>query len=101
MKTAKVLIAVSVLIVGLGCVPAADAQDARPQPDLRLLLTQPSNRVAPTSPPAPDLRELPQVKMDKLSQQPPITVILGDPRCYPGEDGLMDPRLLRNPRRSR
>jgi hypothetical protein len=100
-KRAEVLIAVSVLIVGLGCIPVADAQDAKPQPDLRLLLTQPSNRVVPTSPPAPDLRELPQVKMDKLSEQPPITVILGDPRCYPGEDGLMDPRLLRNPRRSR
>ena len=100
-KTAKVVIVVSVLTVGFWGIPAADAQDARQQPDIRMLLTQPSNRVVPDSPPAPDLRDLPQVKMDKLSDQLPITIILGDPRCYPGEDGLMDPRQLNRSSRSR
>ena len=91
MKTVKVVILMSVLTVGLCGIPAADAQDAKPQPDIRMLLTRPSNRVAaPESPPAPDLRDLPQAKMDKVSSQPPITVIIGDPRCYPGEDGLAD-----------
>ena len=100
-KTAKVVMVVSMLIAGLGSMRAADAQEARQKPDIRMLLTQPSNRVVPDSPPAPDLRELPQVKMDKVSDQPPITVILGDPRCYPGEDGLTDPRLLRSSRSRR
>jgi hypothetical protein len=102
-QTVKIVMVVSVLIAGLGSVPAADAQDSRPQPDIRMLLTQPTNRVAaPDSPPAPDLRELPQVKMDRLSDQPsPITVVVGDPRCYPGEDGMTDPRQLRNSRSRR
>jgi hypothetical protein len=100
-KTAKVILVMSGLMVGLGSIPAADAQDARPQPDIRMLLTQPSNRVAPDSPPAPDLRDLPQVKMDKISDQPPITIIMSDPRCYPGEDGLTDPRQLNRNSRSR
>jgi hypothetical protein len=100
-KTAKFVLVVSVLIVGLGSVGAADAQDARQQPDIRMLLTQPSNRVVPDSPPAPDLRDLPPVKMDKLSDQSPITIILGDPRCFPGEDGLADPRQLNRSSRSR
>lgn len=100
MKTVKVVTVVSMLTVGLCGIPAADAQDAKPQPDIRLLLTQPSNRVVVGSPPAPDVRELPQLKMDKVADQVPITVILGDPRCYPGEEGLMDPRLLRSSRRS-
>ena len=103
MKTVKIVMAMSVLLAGLGSIPAADAQDAKPQPDIRMLLTQPSNRVAaPDAPPTPELRDLPQAKMDKLSDRPaPITVILGDPRCYPGEDGMMDPRQLRSSRSRR
>ena len=101
MKTAKVILVVSGLMVGLGSFQAADAQDAGQHPDIRMLLTQPSNRVAPDSPPAPDLRDLPQVKMDRLSDQPPITIIMSDPRCYPGEDGLADPRQLNRNSRSR
>ena len=101
MKTAKVVLVMSGLIVGFGGIPAAHSQDARQQPDIRMLLTQPANRVAPDSPSAPDLRDLPQIKMDKLSDQPPITIIMSDPRCYPGEDGLADPRQLGRNSRSR
>jgi hypothetical protein len=97
----KIVMVLSVLIVGLGSIPVADAQDTRQQPDIRMMLTPPANRVIPDSPPPPDLRELPQVKMDKLSDQLPITVIVGDPRCSPGEDGLTDPRLLRGSRSRR
>jgi len=102
-KTLTIVMMLSGLIAGLGGISVAQTQDAKPQPDIRMLLTQPSNRVAaPDSPPAPDLRDLPQIKMDKLSDRPsPITVILGDPRCYPGEDEMMDPRQLRNPRSRR
>jgi len=102
-KTGKVVVLVSVLTVGLCGIPAADAQDAKPQPDIRMLLTQPSNNrgAAPDSPPTPQLRDLPQAKMDKVSSQLPITVIIGDPRCYPGEDGMMDPSQLRSSRSRR
>lgn len=100
MKTAKVVLVVGALVVGAGSLPVARAQEVKPPPDIRMLLTQPS-RLADT-PPTPELRDLPPAKIDKLSEQPPITVILGDPRCYPGEDGFIDPRQLRSrSRRSR
>jgi hypothetical protein len=92
---------VGALVMAAGSIPAAHAQEVKRPPDIRMLLTQPSNRLAVT-PPAPELRDLPQGKIDKLSEQLPITVILGDPRCYPGEDeGLVDPRQLRSPRSRR
>lgn len=99
MKTALAVLVASTLAMGVGSIPAAHGQDVKQPPDIRMLLTQPSNRLA-DSPPAPDLRDLPQAKMDKPSELP-ITVILGDPRCAPGEDGLSDPRQLRNPRSRR
>ena len=36
----------------------------------------------------PSLRDLPQPKMDKPPVEPPITIVVGDARCYPGEDGI-------------
>ena len=77
----------SVVLVGVGVVPAVDAQEVKQPPDIRMLLTQPQNRVAPDAAGVPDLRDLPQPKMDKPPVQPPITIILDDARCYPGEDG--------------
>lgn len=101
MKRARAVLMVGALVMGGGSIPAARAQEVKQPPDIRMLLTQPSNRLAVT-PPAPDLRDLPQGKIDKLSEQLPITVILGDPRCYPGEDeGFIDPRQLRSPRSRR
>ena len=101
MKRARAVLMVGALVMGAGSIPAAPAQEVKQPPDIRMLLSQPSNRLAVT-PPTPELRDLPQGKIDKLSEQLPITVILGDPRCYPGEDeGLMDPRQLRNPRARR
>ncbi len=102
MKRAKTTLIVGALVMGVGGIPAAHAQEAKqPPPDIRMLLTQPSNRLS-VSPPAPELRDLPQGKIDKLSEQLPITVILGDPRCYPGEEeGFIDPRQLRSPRSRR
>ena len=81
---------VGVLIVGFGAM-AAMAQEARPAPDLRMLLNQPL-KGAPVSPPPPDLRDLPQAKLDRPSTAPPITVIIADPHCDPAADGLVDPR---------
>ena len=101
MKAARVTVVVGALLLGSGSAPAAHAQDVKQPPDIRMMLTQPSTRLS-DSPPAPDLRDLPKAKMDRPATQPPITVTLGDPRCYPGEeDGLIDPRQLRNPRSRR
>jgi hypothetical protein len=101
MKTTRGMVVVGVLALVSGIVPAAHAQEVKQPPDIRMLLTQPSTRLS-DSPPAPELRDLPKAKMDRPATQPPITVTLGDPRCYPGEeDGLIDPRQLRNPRSRR
>jgi hypothetical protein len=89
-NTAKIILVVGVALVGSVVVPAAYAQEAKQPPDLRMLLTQPLNRVPVGAAAVLDLRDVPMPKMDKPPVQPPITIMLGDPRCYPGEDGLGD-----------
>jgi hypothetical protein len=94
MNRIRIVFAISVSLVGAGVGaavgPAVDAQEVKQPPDLRMLLTQPQNRVTQDAAGVPNLRDLPQPKMDKPPVEPPITIILGDPRCYPGEDGLGD-----------
>jgi hypothetical protein len=88
------VLVVSVALVGAGVVPAVyaqetkGAQEPKQPPDIRMLLTQPQNRVPPDAAAVPDLRDVPMPKMDKPPVQPPITIVVGDPRCSPGEDGL-------------
>jgi hypothetical protein len=84
----RVFLVVSVVLVAVGTVPMVYAQDTKQPPDIRMLLTQPQNRVSSDAASPPTLRDLPQPKMDRPPVEPPITIILGDPRCYPGEDGL-------------
>ena len=88
MSIGRVFLAVSVALVAVGIVPAVYAQDAKQPPDIRMLLSQPQNRVSSDAASAPSLRDLPQPKMDKPPVEPLITIVVGDPRCYPGEDGL-------------
>ena len=93
-------LAIGVLTVGLGSLPAL-AQEPRPAPDLRMLLNQPPARGVADSPPAPDLRDLPPGKLDKPASTPPVTIIIGgDPHCDPAEDALAGQRNSRS-RRSR
>jgi hypothetical protein len=93
-NTAKIVLVVGVALVGAVVSSAAyaqkveDAKEAKQPPDLRMLLTEPKNRVAPDAAAAPDLRDMPMPKIDKPPVQPPITIVVGDPRCYPGEDEL-------------
>src|SRR5262249_13529258 len=101
MKSRTAALVLGALTLGLGALTTAHGQESRPTPDIRMLLTQPNPRIAPDSPPAPDLRDLPQGKIDKPPTHPPITVIVGDPRCYPGEDGMIDPSQLGRGNRSR
>jgi hypothetical protein len=107
-NTAKIVLVVSVVLVGSMVIPAVyaqeakDAQEAKQPPDLRMLLTQPLNRLPADTAAVPDLRDVPMPKMDKPPVQPPITIMLGDPRCYPGEDGMADfAQFNRRSRRSR
>lgn len=81
-----------VLVAGMALVGsvAAGAQEAKQPPDLRMLLTQPQNRLPADSTGVPNLRDMPMPKIDKPPVQPPITIMVGDPRCYPGEDGPGD-----------
>jgi hypothetical protein len=110
---AKIVLVVGVALVGSVVVPAVhaqeakgaqeakDTQEAKKPPDIRMLLTQPQNRVSADAAGVPDLRDVPMPKMDKPPVQPPITIVVGDPRCYPGEDGMGDStRFNRRPRRS-
>ena len=107
MSRIRVIFAVGVALLGAGAVPAVyaqevtGAQEAKQPPDLRMLLTQPQNRLPADSAGVPDLRDVPMPKMDKPPVRPPITIVVGDPRCYPGEDGMDDiTRFNRRPRRS-
>ena len=90
------VLAVGVALLGSVVVPAVSAQEtkgaqeAKQPPDIRMLLTQPQNRLPADSAGVPDLRDVSMPKMDKPPVQPPITIVVGDPRCYPGEDGFTE-----------
>ena len=101
MKRLRTVLAASLALLGAGAVPASNAQEARQPPDIRMLLTQPQNRVAPDAAGVPNLRDLPLPRMDKPPVQPVITIIVDDGRCYPGEDGMgAVGQFNRRPRRS-
>jgi hypothetical protein len=87
-STARIILVAGAALVAVGTVSLVHAQDTRQPPDIRMLLTQPQNRVSSDAASPPSLRDLPQPKMDKPPVEPPITIVVGDPRCYPGEDGL-------------
>ena len=105
MNTAKIVLVVGVVLVGgvaadAYAQEAKGAQEAKQPPDIHMLLSQPQNRVSADSAGVPDLRDVPMPKMDKPPVQPVITVVVGDPRCYPGEDGMRENmRFNRRPRR--
>jgi hypothetical protein len=69
-------------------VPVVNGQEAKQPPDIRMLLTQPQGRVTSDALSVPSLRDPPQPKIDKPPVEPPITIVVGDARCYPGEDGF-------------
>ena len=108
MNRVRVTLVVGVALVVAGAVPAVHAQESKgaqetkQPPDIRMLLTQPQNRLPADSAGVPDLRDVPMPKMDKPPVRPPITIVVGDPRCYPGEDGMDEiTRFNRRPRRPR
>ena len=98
-SSVRIVVAMSVALVLVGSIPPVHGQDAKQPPDIRMLLSQPQGRVSSDAGSAPNLRDLPQPKMDKPPVEPPITIVVSDPRCYPGEDGFSSARQLN--RRSR
>ena len=88
MNPVRIVVATSMVLVALGGVPVVNGQEAKQPPDIRMLLTQPQGRVTSDALSVPSLRDLPQPKMDKPPVEPPITIVVGDARCYPGEDGF-------------
>jgi hypothetical protein len=84
----RIVLAMSTVLVAVGGVPVVNGQEAKQPPDIRMLLTQPQGRVTSDALSVPSLRDLPQPKMDKPPVEPPITIVVGDARCYPGEDGF-------------
>lgn len=84
MTSGRVVVAACVVWAGIA-VPAL-AQDTKPTPDIRMLLTQPQGRIAPDATTIPNPRETPMPKLDKPPVQPPITIMVDDGRCYPGEN---------------
>jgi len=96
---ARIILVAGAALVAVGTVSPVYGQDTKQPPDIRMLLTQPQNRVSSDAASPPTLRDLPQPKMDKPPVEPPITIILGDPRCYPGEDGLQSFRQANRRRR--
>ena len=88
MNPVRIVFAMSMVLVAVGGVPVVNGQEAKQPPDIRMLLTQPQGRVTSDALSVPSLRDLPQPKMDKPPVEPPITIVVGDARCYPGEDGI-------------
>ena len=87
MTSGRVVAVACAALVWSGIAAPALAQETKPTPDIRMLLTQPQGRVAPDATTLPDPRETPMPKLDKPPVQPPITIVVDDGRCYPGEDG--------------
>ena len=92
------------MLIGAGCVLAAQAQEAsqppqtQPPANIGLTLTETLNKLAPSASSKDDLREIPKPKNDKLSDTVRITVSVGDGQCLPGEDGWVSPRTGRRVR---
>jgi hypothetical protein len=78
------------LLVGAMAPTASHAQHASPAqpPSIDLTLTETLQRLSVDSAPSKeDLRDVPPPRPNRLSENVRITVIVGDPRCVPGEDG--------------
>jgi hypothetical protein len=64
---------------------AAFAQDAA-IPGIFLRMTEPPRQVPVETITSDDLRDLPPPHIDRLGDHVTVTVVVGDPRCQPGED---------------
>lgn len=89
LKAATVVIGIGALLIGAVIVPPGFAQEAAPG-KIFLDLTQPAQSVPVDTLTRDDLREAPTPRVDKLSDTVRVIVVVGDPRCEPGDLGWVD-----------
>ena len=85
MKVAMVVVVTGLLLMGSAPVPAAYAQEAAP-PRIGITLSETLNSIAKDAATREDFREVPTPRADRLSDAVRVTVTVGDPQCFPGED---------------
>ncbi len=78
-------------LLGVAGYAAAASAQATVEPNISLTLSETLNRIDVRNSARDDLRDVPPPRNDKLSDSVRITVTVGDPRCYPGEDGWVAP----------
>jgi len=94
-------IAIAMLIICGALVAPAFAQEPT-QPNILLQMTPPLQSVPIDSITRDDIRDRPAPpRADQLRDTVRFTVGVGDPRCFPGEDGLGPGRISGTRRRSR
>jgi len=100
MSSVKIVLVVGVVLTGVGAVPVY-CQEAKLPADIRMLLNQSPTPSGVDPLAVPDIRDLAKPKTDGPPVEPPIKIIVADPHCRPGEDGLEGYNSLRRTRRSR
>ena len=92
-------IRLAMLLVGAASVVPVYAQ-APPQPNILLQMSRPQQPMAVESSMRDDIQNRPAPPRSDPRQDPfRLYVGVGDPRCFPGEDGLMPERLPSSTRR--
>ena len=77
------------LVIGAACVAPVRAQEPPPQPNLLLQMTRPAQTPPIDSTMRDDIQARPAPpRADPLREPFRLHVGVGDPRCFPGEDGL-------------
>jgi hypothetical protein len=89
---------IAMLLVGAASVAPAYAQ-APPQPNILLQMSRPQQPMAVESSMRDDIQNRPAPPRDPLQDSFRLYVGVGDPRCFPGEEGFMPERLPNGTRR--
>jgi hypothetical protein len=90
----RVLVGIGALLASVGAAASALAQDAAVPPHILLEQMTRPDAAPPPSASTLDVRDAPNPPpVDTLSDAIRFTVVVGDPRCFPGDE-LMDPRPL-------
>ena len=92
------VIRVAMLLVGAASVVPVYAQ-APPQPNILLQMSRPQQPMAVESSMRDDIQNRPAAPRDPLQDSFRLYVGVGDPRCFPGEEGFMPERLPSSTRR--
>jgi hypothetical protein len=89
---------IAMLLVGAASVVPAYAQEP-PQPNILLQMSRPQQPIAVESSMRDDIQNRPAPPRDPLRDSFRLYVGVGDPRCFPGEEGFMPERLPNGTRR--